>query len=98
MMAVALEIENGVDDMLERFRSRDRAFFCHVAREKYRRAGPLRKDHQFAGYLTNLRHTARRRFDPLAEYCLDRIDYHEIGPELFDDGNDVLEIGFGQEK
>ena len=46
LQLLALEVEDGVDDVLERFRPGDRSFLRDVADQKYRKRQALRCCHQ----------------------------------------------------
>ena len=86
VVAIALEIENSIDDVLKRFRPGDRAFLGNVAREKYGRRGLFGKHHELGCDLPHLRNAAGCGFDLFAENGLNRIDDDKIGPQL---------VGFG---
>lgn len=98
MMTVALEIENGVDDVLESLGPRDRAFLGNVADQENRRRRLLREKHELRRDLSHLRDAARSGLDLIAEHGLDRINDDEIGPKLIDFSQYHLQIRLGQQE
>ena len=95
---IALEIQHGVDHVLEHARPRERALLRHVADEQRRHVVRLRVAHELRRALAHLTHGARRRLQLLAEQRLDRIDREHA--ELFagaDASQDRLDTRLGQE-
>ncbi len=95
---IALEIQHGVDHVLEHPRPRECAFLRHVADEQRRHVVRLREPHELRRALAHLTHRARRRLQLLAEQRLDRIDREHA--ELLagtDASQDRLDTGLGQE-
>src|SRR5690349_4756043 len=72
--ALALEVQNGIDDVLEGLRSGDATALCHVPDDKDGRCAFLRKAHQPRGTLPNLADVARRALEIGGEDRLNRID------------------------
>ena len=62
MMTLALEIEDGVDQVLEHARAGQGALLRDVTDEKRGDAAPLRQGHQARAALAHLRDAARRGF------------------------------------
>ena len=79
MAALALEIEHGIDHVLDHARARDGAFLGDVADKDQRRAGLLRPAHQLLRAGPHLRDRAGRRFQRVGPDRLDRVDDDEAG-------------------
>ena len=67
MMALALEVQHGVDQVLEHARPGQRAFLRDVADEERRDAAALRQRHEARAALAHLRDAAGRRLRGRAE-------------------------------
>src|SRR5439155_646769 len=91
--ALALEIEDRVDDVLEDARPRDRALLRDVANEEDRHVLPLREFEEPRRALPQLRHPAGGRDDRVRVHRLDRVDDSEDGPHLANRLDDRAEIG-----
>src|SRR6185437_11044245 len=72
--ALALEVENRVDDVLERLRAGNAAALGHVADDEHRGAALFGVAHEPRGALAHLADVARRAFEVRGEQRLDRID------------------------
>ena len=70
----ALEIEHGIDDVLERFRSSNSAAFRDMPDDEHCRSTLLREAHQARGTLAHLADIARRPFEIGGEHRLNRVD------------------------
>ncbi len=73
---VPFEVEDRVDDMLERLRAGDRPFLGDVADEEDRDGEPLGGDHEHAGRVADLSDTTRCRGVLRRVDRLDRVDDH----------------------
>jgi hypothetical protein len=71
---VALEVEHGVDQMLEHARAGERAFLGDVPDDEARRARALARRHQHGGRLPHLADAAGRRAEPVGVQRLDGVD------------------------
>ena len=96
-VAVALELEHGVDEVLEHARAGDRPVLGHVADEDDRDAARLRKPQQPVGGLAHLRHRPRSRADVGRVQRLHRVDHAHVGKLGGDRLDDHLEVGLGQD-
>ncbi|MNM56652.1 hypothetical protein D3C81_678290 [compost metagenome] len=94
-IGLALEIQHGVDHVLEYPRAGQRAFLGHVADQEDRRAALLGVAHQQRRAFAHLGHAAGCRLQLLGENGLDRVDHHD--PRFLDAGrgDDGLDAGFG---
>ncbi len=97
-MRVALEVEDGVDDVLEHPRAGDRAFLGHVADEDDDDVALLREPRELGRAFADLRDAARRRGQRLGVGRLDRIDDDDLGRLGADRGDDRLEVDLGQQR
>ena len=96
--AFALEIEHGVDHVLDDARPGDLAFLGDVADEHDRGAGGFGVADDGLRRGAHLRDGAGRRIGKVGPQRLDRIEDDEVGPPAFGErGEDVLDIGFGGE-
>ena len=84
MVAVALELEHAVDQVLEHARAGDRAVLGHMADEDGRDPGLLRHAQQPPGRLAHLRDRAGRRADVGRVERLDGVDHAHGGPLLLE--------------
>ena len=97
MMALAFEIQHGVDDVLERLRPGEAAVFRDVPDEKRRNVLPLGGEQQLRRRLAHLADAAGRRLELEREHRLHRIDDDERRLDARDLFEDALEAGFGQQ-
>ena len=79
MAALALEIEDGVDHVLEHARARDRPILGDVADQEHGDAAPLGEFDQRLRRGAHLRDRAGRRVDGVEPHGLDRIDHRDLG-------------------
>ncbi len=93
---VALEIEHGVDDVLQHARPGERAVLGDVADEHDRRPARLGGARQLRRALAHLRDRAGRRRERLAVDGLDRIDHRDRGLLARERRQDLLETGSRQ--
>src|SRR5882724_10087057 len=96
-MALALEVEDGVHDVLERLRSREASVLGDVAHQKCRHVLALGRKQQLSGGLANLTNAARRRLELERQYRLDGVDDHEGRLDARDLLEDALQAGFRQQ-
>ena len=92
--ALALEIEDRVDDVLQNARARDRALLGHMSDEEDRDIVAFRELEKARGALAKLRDAAGRRRDRVGVHRLDRIDDHEDRTHAADGFDDRSEVGF----
>jgi len=98
VVAISLEIDHRIDDMLESFGPGDGAFLSNVPCKENRCRRRFGEHHQLSCNLANLRNAARCRLDLFAEYSLDGIDDDEVRPEIVCLGDDRLQVGFTEKK
>src|SRR5207253_3176243 len=96
--ALAFEIENGVDDVLENARSRDGTLFRHVTDEEDRHVVALCDLEQACGALAQLRDATRGRADRVGRHRLDRVDHREDRTDAADGFHHRPEVGLGQDE
>src|SRR5438093_5206628 len=82
MRAVALEVEDGVDQVLEHARAGERALLGHVADEKAGDTARLRARDQQRRRLAHLSHAAGRGAEGAGVERLDRVRSEEHTSEL----------------
>ena len=78
MAALALEVQDGVDHVLDHFGAGDRAFLGDVADEDNRRPPALGQPDQLLRRAAHLRHRARGGFERVQIHGLDGIDDQQI--------------------
>ena len=76
------EIEDGVDDMLERLRARDAAALGDVSDEHHRRSRFLGEAHEPSGALAHLADVAGRAFELFGIGGLHRVEQHDARFQL----------------
>ena len=96
-VAVALELEHAVDEVLEHARAGDRAVLRHVADEEDRDAVLLRDPQQARGRLAHLGDRAGRRAELGRVERLHRVDHADVGPLALERRADRLELGLGED-
>ena len=97
VVAIALEVEDGVDHVLEDPRSRNRAVLGHVSHQQRGHAQVLGDPHQPSGTSAHLADAPGRTGEFRVEGGLNRVDHQHAGLTLahrFLDGGDVE---FGQQ-
>ena len=95
-LALALEEQHAIDEVLEDPRARDRPLLGHVTDEDQGGAVALADLHQGVGGLAHLRHRARGARQLGGVQRLDRVDDAGIGTLRLDRRRDGGEIGLGQ--
>ncbi len=95
--ALALEVEHGVDHVLEHARAGQRAFFRHMPHQKQRRPGLLGKAHKARSGLTHLGHRTWRGLQRLGVEGLDGIEYQYLRTVAGDQREDAFNAGLGQQ-
>ena len=93
VMAVSLEGQDRVDDVLEGARTGERAVLGHVTDEDDRDAPLLRDAHEAMRAPSDLGHRPRGRRDRGVLDRLDRVDDDEVGGDLVELGDDGVEVG-----
>src|SRR5439155_23344614 len=96
VVALALEIEDGVDDVLERFRAGEAAVFGDMTDEKRRDVLPLRRKQQLRRGLAHLADAAGRGLELQREDRLHRVDDDERRLDARDLLEDTLEARLGK--
>ena len=96
MAFVALEIQDGIDNMLQQPGPGNRPFFRHMADDKHRYAASFGEAHQLTGYFLDLADAAGRRADLVSVDGLDRIDHDRGRPEFLNGFENLFERSFGQ--
>ena len=97
VVAVTLELEHAVDEMLEHARPGNRSVLRHVTDEDRGHARLLRNPHEPAGRLAHLRDGPRRRGDVRGVESLDGIDDAHVGPLALERLADGVELGLRQD-
>ena len=97
MVAVALELEHAVDEMLEHPRAGDGTVLRHVPDEDRRDACLLRDAQQPPGRLAHLRDRARGRAELGRVQRLHGVDDAHVGPLLLEGRADRRELGLGED-
>ena len=97
MAAPALEIEHGVDHMLDHAGAGDLAFLGDVADQNDRDADPLGKAGEFMCRSADLGDRTGGAVDIVGPHGLDRIDDGERRALGLERGEDVAQVGFGGE-
>ena len=81
--------------MLQDFRAGDRAVLGDVTDDEDRRSGRFGVFEQRCRAFADLRNAPGRRFDDVGIDGLDRVDDHQVGPLLFDLGQNIFQQSFG---
>ena len=97
VVAVALELEHAVDEMLEHARPGDRAVLRHVSDEDRRHALLLGDAQQPTGCLAHLADRARRRAELGRVQRLDRVDHADVRALLLERRAHGFELGLGED-
>ena len=97
VVAVALELEHAVDEVLEHARAGDGAVLRHVTDEERRDAGLLRDPQEPRRGLANLRDRAGRRAELGRVERLHRVDHADVGPLALERRADGVELGLGED-
>src|SRR5581483_10799293 len=97
MVALAFEVENRVDHVLERFRTSEAAVLGDMADEQRRHVLTFGGEQELRRRLTHLSDTARRRLQLQRKNRLHGIDDDERRFDAADFLEDALEAGFGEE-
>src|SRR5688572_8721980 len=96
-MALALEVEHGVDDVLEHFRPSQTAVLRHVTDEHGRNVLPLGGEEKLRRRLADLSDAAGRGLELDREHGLNRVDDDERRTQAGDFLEDALEACFGEQ-
>ena len=97
VMALAFEIQDRVDDVLQRLRAGEIAVLRDVADEHDRHVAALGGEQQMRRDLAHLADAARGGLKPRGKDRLNRIDDDERRLEPLDLFEDALEAGFGEQ-
>ncbi len=98
VVAVALELEHAVDEMLEHTRACDGAVLRHVTDEHGRDAASLRDAQQARGRLAHLGDRARRRAELTGIERLHGVDHADVGRLLLEGRADGLQLRLGEDR
>ena len=96
MVALAFQIENGVDNVLEHARTGNGALLVDVTHEEDRDVAAFRQQHQPASALAHLADAAGCRGNVAHEDRLDGVDDGHHRPRLFEVLDDTVEVVLGQ--
>ena len=96
-IAVALELEDAVDEVLEHARACDRSVLGDMADEDRRDSRLLRHAQEPAGGLAHLRDGARRGSELRGVERLDRVDDAHVGPRRLERRADRRELRLGED-
>ena len=97
VVAVALELEDAVDEVLEHARPGDGAVLRDVADEDDRDARLLRDPQEASGRLAHLRDGARGRSERRRVERLHRVDDADVGPLRLERRADGVELGLRED-
>ena len=97
-LALALEGQHAVDQVLEHPRSRDRALLGHVPDQDHRHAALLREPHQPARHLAHLPDRARAARHRRVVEHLHRVDDADVGALGVDRREHRVEVGLGHDR
>ena len=95
-VAVALELEHAVDEVLEDARAGHGTVLRHVADEEDGDSRLLGDAQEPRGRLAHLSDGARRRAELGRVERLDRVDHADVGPRAIERRADGLELGLGK--
>src|SRR5207245_2302464 len=96
VVPLTLQVQHGVDDVLEHPRPGYRAFLVDVTDEKDRDVAALRQQHQSAGTFTDLAHAPWGGGDTAHEDGLDRVDDGHHRPGFLEMLDNAVQVVFGQ--
>ena len=96
-MGVALEIQHGIDDMLQHSGARQRAFLGDVADEDDGDAAALGQARELRRAFAHLRHRAGRGSELFGIHGLDGVDHHHVRLFVRDGGLDFFQLDFRQQ-
>src|SRR5688572_29547147 len=95
--SLALEIEDGVDDVLEGLGTSDASAFRDMPDDEYGGAALLREAHESRGAFANLADVPRGPFEIGGEDRLDRVHDHHPGLHSGGSREDGLEQGLDEQ-
>ena len=97
VMLVALELQHGIDDVLQDFRAGDAALLVDVADEQDGRPVLFGKAEDGGAAFSHLRDAAGRRLDQFREDGLDGVDDNQVGLDGAGLIQDVFQVGLAQD-
>ena len=97
-LALALELEHAVHQVLEHARARERALLGHVPDEDHRHLALLGHAHQPPGHLAHLAHRAGRAGHAARVERLHGVDHADVGPLGLERGDHGLEVGLRHDR
>jgi hypothetical protein len=96
-MRVTLEIQHGIDHVLQHARAGQAAFLGDVADQDHAGAGLLGEARQLRRAFAHLRHRAGGRLQRVRPDGLDRVDHRDCGAQLDQGGKDFFQVDLGQQ-
>ncbi len=97
MKAVALQIEDGIHDVLEDSRPGDGSGFGHMADDEDRHTRGLGQSQQSGSALLHLADATSRRGQFLRIDRLDGIHYSQVRVQSLDVAHDLLQVNLGED-
>ena len=97
-LALALELQHAVDEVLEHARARERALLGDVADEQHRDVARLGQARDAVGDLAHLADRARRAGQVGRVQRLDRVDHAHLGALCVQRGEHGLEVGLRERR
>ena len=94
-LALALELQHAVDEVLEHARAGERALLGHVADEQHRDVARLGEPRDAVGDLAHLADRAGRAGQLGRVQRLHRVDHADLGPLGLERGEHGVEVGLG---
>ncbi len=96
-MGVALEIQHGIDDMLQHARPGQRAFLGDMADQDHGDRAALGQPGELCRAFAHLRHRAGCGSELFGIHGLDRVDHHHIRFFMGDGGLDLFQLDLRQQ-
>ena len=93
---VALEVQHGIHHVLENARTRDGAFFRHMANHEHGRPRRLGEVDQHGRTFAQLRDGTGTAVHGFGHHGLDGVHYQHAGATLCGGRDDLFDPGFGQ--
>ena len=93
---IALEVQHGIDDMLQHARASQLPVLGHMAHQHHGRAAGLGKTRQVRRAFAHLCHAARRAAQRIAIDGLDRVDHRHLRLFGLQRAQNLFQLDFGQ--
>ena len=97
-MAVTLEIQHGINHMLQNSRSCDNSFFCHMSDNKNGDSHTFCDLHKYRSSFSYLRYTSRCGGNVFLIHRLDRINHYNFRLHTLDHPLDRLKAGLTEQQ